>query len=74
MNKVSNGMQKNKAIEQIRQKATEVFENPDLADKSLFEMAFALNDIAPLEYMTTRKNGIEEVLMLLEKIDQGLFS
>ena len=60
-------------IARLHDKAVEVFKQPDLGRKWLKEPAWALGDVAPLEYADTEL-GAKEVEDLLGRIEHGVFS
>jgi putative toxin-antitoxin system antitoxin component (TIGR02293 family) len=60
-------------IARLYDKAVEVFKQPDLGRKWLKEPAWALGDVAPLEYADTEL-GAKEVEELLGRIEHGVFT
>ena len=60
-------------ISRLYEKALEVFNKPELSRKWFKEPAWALGDVAPLEYSDTEL-GAKEVEDLLGRIEHGVFS
>ncbi len=60
-------------IARLYDKAVEVFKKPGLGRKWLKEPAWALGDVAPLEYADTEL-GAKEVEELLGRIEHGVFT
>jgi len=60
-------------IARLYDKAVDVFKQPDLGRKWLKEPAWALGDVAPLEYADTEL-GAKEVEELLGRIEHGVFT
>jgi len=60
-------------IARLYDKAVEVFKQPGMGRKWLKEPAWALGDVAPLEYADTEL-GAKEVEELLGRIEHGVFT
>ena len=60
-------------IGRLYDKALDVFKQPELSRKWFKEPAWALGDVAPLEYADTEL-GAKEVEDLLGRIEHGVFS